>query len=723
MEGETNVSGIWLAGDLRGIPLLKYAIDSGSKVVDSIQKYLSKTQGEKGSEDHSENLDLLIIGAGVAGIAAGHRAAELGLRFQILSGDRSFSTIRDFPAQKPIFLYPKDFSPESNLVLRATVKEDLVDELEKFQEELETKQGAPVIRQAKVFSLEKRSGWISALDEEGKQILVAKTVLVCIGKSGDYRKLGIPGEDSPIVFHRLHDPADYSGKKIVVAGGGDSALEAAIALSESGASVHLVHRGSDFPKAKSENQDRISELETQGKLKISRNSKLVEIQNNLVRVETDSGISKAIQTDLVFSLIGRTPPYDFFRRSGLKIERDWNLPKIASLVGFLVFCVWMYHWKMDGSYISEFFRSRGWFPFSLESLRASFHPGEGFVWILFTNLVSPSFYYSIAYTGLVGIFGFRRVRKRPTPYIKRQTLTLFLIQFFPLFLIPFFILPILGVYGAYESGIGQWIADEFFPKVDYGLGREYWRSFGLILAWPLFIWNVFSGSPMWGWLTLSLVQTFVIIPLIVWRWGKGAYCGWICSCGALAETLGDDHRKKMPHGPIWNRVNILGQVILLAAFLLLIARLLSWFFPNSIGGVFQTFFSGFLYGWFPFTYYYFVDVWLAGILGVGLYFHFSGRTWCRFACPLAALMHIYARFSRFRIFAEKKKCISCNICTSVCHQGIDVMSFANKGLPMEDPQCVRCSACVVNCPTQVLHFGRLDSQGNPVYDQTRAVLN
>ena len=115
-----------------------------------------------------------------------------------------------------------------------------------------------------------------------------------------------------------------------------------------------------------------------------------------------------------------------------------------------------------------------------------------------------------------------------------------------------------------------------------------------------------------------------------------------------------------------------------------------------------------------------VDVFLAGIIGVGLYFWFSGRVWCRFACPLAALMHVYTRFSRFRIFAEKKKCISCNVCTSQCHQGIDVMNFANKGLPMEDPQCVRCSACVQACPTGVLSFGRYGPGGLPVLDRTPA---
>jgi polyferredoxin len=115
-----------------------------------------------------------------------------------------------------------------------------------------------------------------------------------------------------------------------------------------------------------------------------------------------------------------------------------------------------------------------------------------------------------------------------------------------------------------------------------------------------------------------------------------------------------------------------------------------------------------------------VDVMLAGVLGLGLYFWFSGRVWCRFACPLAALMHIYARFSQFRIFADEKKCISCNVCTSVCHQGIDVMNFANKGLPMEDPECVRCSACVQSCPTGTLSFGRLGSDRLPILDRLAA---
>ena len=152
----------------------------------------------------------------------------------------------------------------------------------------------------------------------------------------------------------------------------------------------------------------------------------------------------------------------------------------------------------------------------------------------------------------------------------------------------------------------------------------------------------------------------------------------------------------------------MGQAILAICLLLLVSRVVSWTWPETgIGNGLRLVHEGLLYGWKPFgiqlPYKWVVDLLLAGIIGYGAYFWFSGRVWCRFACPLAALMHVYTRFSRFRILADKKKCISCYVCTSVCHEGIDIMNFANKGLPMEDPECVRCSACAgssarfVNC--------------------------
>jgi len=319
-------------------------------------------------------------------------------------------------------------------------------------------------------------------------------------------------------------------------------------------------------------------------------------------------------------------------------------------------------------------------------------------------------------------FGLRRIKRRNTSYVRLQTYSLMGFQLIPLFLLPYIVLPLMGHNGWFDSGVMKTIADNLFPVVNYEHGREYWRAFGLVLAWPLFFWNVFTSQPLWWWLGISFLQTFVIIPLIVYRWGKGAYCGWVCSCGGLAETMGDTHREKMPHGPFWNRLNMAGQVILLAALLIAGFRFVAWMAPNSaLGRTSAQLFSGLLNQWsvlgVELNYYHVVDIGLAGIIGLCMYFWFSGRVWCRFACPLAALMHIYARFSRYRIFPEKKKCISCNVCTSVCHQGIDVMNFANKGMPMEDPECVRCSACVQMCPTGVLTFGRLDGDGKIIYDK------
>src|SRR5205807_2109607 len=123
---------------------------------------------------------------------------------------------------------------------------------------------------------------------------------------------------------------------------------------------------------------------------------------------------------------------------------------------------------------------------------------------------------------------------------------------------------------------------------------------------------------------------------------------------------------KMPHGPLWNRLNMVGQGILAVALGLLVLRTVLWIHPSpAASAVFERLLQA-----KPVSYKYVVDFTLAGVMGLGCYFWLSGRVWCRFACPLAALMHIYARFSRFRIFPEKAKCISCNVCTSVCHQGI-----------------------------------------------------
>jgi thioredoxin reductase/ferredoxin len=740
-DGSTNVPGVYITGDLTGIPLLKLSADSGARAVQRIAAdgRFQALRRADGAPAGRTLLDLVIVGAGVSGMAAALEARKLGLEFAVLEATEPFSTLVNFPKAKPIYTYPTAMRPAGELQFAATIKEDLLDEMHA--------QTTAVGIQPRAAHAERvrRHGRFLEVVVAGGENLLARRVIVAIGRSGNFRKLGVPGEDRDKVYNRLHDPKDFAGQDVLVVGGGDSALEAAIALAQCGGRVTLSYRKPEFSRPKPENVEKLQailddpgadvqvehptservttsagrflgEHRRPASIQLLLPSRLERVDASTVTLGTAGG-PQTLPNAAVFSMIGREAPLDFFRRSGIAVRGEWSWGSRLGLAAFLLFCAALYDWK-SGGYLDKLGRSLGGFPYALEHAAAGADPGS-LLGIVLRSAAGPSFWYTLAYSLLIVTFGVRRIRRRRTPYVTAQTLVLIAVQVVPLFLLPEIILPWLDRHGLLPG----WIADPLFPRVDYGHGREFWRAYGLVLAWPLMVYNFFTDAPLWGWLVLGGLQTFVAIPALVYFFGKGAYCGWICSCGALAETLGDTHRHKMPHGPGWNRLNLLGQGILALACLLFILRIAGWLWPGNAGlrglnfalkdgtGV-----SGPLH---LLSYKWMVDVFLAGILGYGLYFWFSGRMWCRFACPLAALMHLYARFSRFRILADKKKCISCNVCTSVCHQGIDVMNFANKGMPMADPECVRCSACVQSCPTGVLTFGQVDRRDGRVLGTDR----
>jgi NosR/NirI family transcriptional regulator, nitrous oxide reductase regulator len=757
-DGTTAVAGVRVVGDLTGVPLLKFSSDTGAR---AIQRILEEPDFAAARTKDPGALDVAIVGAGVSGIAAALEAKKNGLTFAVFEATEIFSTVANFPKGKPIYTYPTGMTPAGELQFKSEVhpKEELLARMEKVRKEAGIE---PVM--ARIERIERKGNLLVLHHGDKKTVTLARRAIIAIGRSGNHRRLGVPGEDLDKVFNRLYDPKEFVGKRALVVGGGDSACETAIALATAGAHVTVSYRKKEFARPKPENVEKIRELERNpnapvavehpsservttatgpfmkvkgdehppGSIRLALGTQVVRIEANKVVLSDESKKEQVLDNDVVFTMLGREAPLDFFRRSGIPIRGEWTMATAAGFAAFLLFCVFLYNWKAGGD-VNQYFQKHGLFPYDVPGLlqRAggaiadqSKRP-ETLLGTLTISLTEPGFYYSLAYCVCVLLFGTARIKRRKTPYVTRQTIALTLIQWIPLFLLPYIVLPWMGHAGWFDSGFGKTFADHLFPVANYGQGREYWRAFGFILAWPLFIWNVFSSQPMWWWLVICFVQTFVLIPLIIRRWGKGAYCGWICSCGALAETMGDTQRQKMPHGPLWNRVNMTGQVVLAAAFALFIARAISWAWPNTtVGGAAGKFFSGLLSGWAPFgiqlNYYHVVDITLAGIVGVGFYFWFSGRVWCRFACPLAALMHVYTRFSKFRIFPDKAKCISCNVCTSVCHQGIDIMNFANKGLPMEDPECVRCSACVQSCPTGVLQFGRYGPGNLPVLDRLPA---
>ena len=178
----------------------------------------------------------------------------------------------------------------------------------------------------------------------------------------------------------------------------------------------------------------------------------------------------------------------------------------------------MYNWKNTSSSINKVFQTNHWFPYNVPfkllriipiCLAQLFKACAIHRFIILLRIV-----FALSFLEFEGLTGVK------TPYVKAQTLTLMAIQCIPLFILPQIVLPWMGYNGWFEHGVGKSFADALFPIVQYGHGREYWRASGLILAWPLFIWNVFTGQPLWWWLGISFAQTFVIIPLIIFTGAK-----------------------------------------------------------------------------------------------------------------------------------------------------------------------------------------------------------
>lgn len=772
-DGETSVKGIFIIGDLTGIPLLKLAAESGKKIIDQFEKD-NEFKKQRGANAKDDIYDTIIVGAGPAGIAAGMEAVKKDYKFKILESSKKFSTIINFPKGKPIIAAPNKYSQESDLKIKDGIKESLLDELNEQVKNIDL----PIEEGVMVDKIEKEGDHFNLITSEGNY--KALRIVLAVGKSGNARMLEVPGEELPKVYNRLIDPNDAKGEEVLVVGGGDSALETAIAISHCAKSVTLSYRKPSFARPKQQNEQKLKELVEQGKIKLQLETNVKEVKENSVILLDKNKNEFEIETSMVFTMIGKELPTQFFKRSNIKMEGELSLTAKLQFALLLLFAGVLYFGKSStdfyngffgkvdawGDVLSNIFKGEFWYKFIklpsvlfstlfsdtvriwsvtkyinsvvayfsfvafivlgfyllykfikdyVPQIKPNWQTFKYFYFIsvgIFFALIffggryfgveffgrSQSFWYTGIYSLTILIFGLRRMKMKPTRYIKYQTWSLILIQALPLFILPEFVFPFLGNIGLLGTQDG-FILTQVFP------GESYWRSYGFILAWPLFLPNLFNSNITEFWLVFSLVQTFVLIPYVVYRWGKGAYCGWICSCGALAETLGDEYRTLAPHGPKAKKWENFGQWALLAAFLITGLKLVSVLYNINIPIINKnvSYTADFLHKF----YYIGIDVIFAGVLGVGVYFFMSGRVWCRFGCPLAAWMHIVNRFSRYRIFADKKKCISCNICTKVCHMGIDVMNYANKGIPMTDVECVRCSACVVNCPTEVLSFGSL----------------
>lgn len=716
---ESSVPGIYVIGDLTGIPLLKYAVASGKEVW---QYITNKIESEATS-----TYDAVIIGAGPSGISCAIEAKRLGRNVVVLESNDAFQTINSYPKGKPIFAEPDSLFVDSPLQIENGTKESLLDSLSKSL----SKAKINLIKNARVSSIKSLTeSYGFAVTTESGTLYNTKNVIIAMGKSGDPKKLGVTGENLEHVFYRLLDPASSTDKEVMVVGGGDSAVEAAIAISKYAKRTTLVHRGESLSRPKAQNLNQLHQLVKSENIEILLETQVDSITTKEV-ILRDKKAAKKRKVDALYILVGSDPPVSFLKKVGIRLQNVRNLSDWVGFFTFISFAMAAYFgkasfylpaWYGYVATISAIFCVIGTFTWiGMTNYKRRFQLPSS--WIFFRNIYLslvpmyflsvyflsaykgfhlfgklPSFHYTLIYSLTILFFGIRRIFIRRTKYIFWQTFTLIFVQVVFLFLLPEIVLPYLGKIQALGPSDG-FFRTQVFPN------DAYWKAYGFILAWPLSMGVLYDGNLTMFWLIYGLCFTFGFIPMLVYYFGKGAYCGWICSCGGLAETLGDEHRAKMPHSKLAYKIEHSGQWILLVAFVLTILKLVGVFGKNVVPFLVTFESTADSIKW---IYDLIVDIGLAGVMGVGCYFFLSGRIWCRMFCPLASLMHIYAKFSKFRIFSDKKKCISCNICTANCHQGIDVMSYANQGRPMDSVQCVRCSACVSLCPTKVLTFGMVE---------------
>lgn len=303
---ETNVPGIFIVGELCGMGLIKTAINEGKLVIDHLR-------ARKQPELSPDSYDVAIIGAGPAGLSASLAAQQYGLKYVTLEQGEIASTIRQYPRQKFLMAEPLDIPLYGNLYVADGTKEGLL----AVWETIIRNTGVQIRTNEKAQAIQKNGAGFYVETAKGKYH--ARQVVLAIGKRGAPRKLGIPGEDLPKVAYRLIEAESYEGKDILVVGGGDSAIEAALAVGRSGKNrTTLSYRGTSFNRARERNRQLLEQAREAGAIRVELNSHLTVIGPEFVMLDA-SGESLRLPNDFVFISIGGESPEDFLQKVGIAI--------------------------------------------------------------------------------------------------------------------------------------------------------------------------------------------------------------------------------------------------------------------------------------------------------------------------------------------------------------------------------------------------------------------
>jgi thioredoxin reductase/NAD-dependent dihydropyrimidine dehydrogenase PreA subunit len=304
---ETNIPGLFIAGELGGMGLVRKAAEQGRQAMNSIKDTL------KG--DRNADLDVLIVGAGPAGIAAGLGAIQHKLRYRIVEQEDSLGgTVYHYPRNKIIMTAPVQLPIVGKVRMSEISKEALL----AFWSGIVDKTGLKISFRERMESLQPNGRAFQVKTSGGEYS--ARAVLLAIGRRGTPRKLGVPGEELPKVVYRLIDAEQYQGQKVLVVGGGDSALEAALAIAaEAGTEVALSYRGEAFGRVKVKNRQRLEEAQKAGRINVLLKSNITRIEPREVILELESG-QAVLPNDAVIVSAGGVLPIDLLKTAGIQFE-------------------------------------------------------------------------------------------------------------------------------------------------------------------------------------------------------------------------------------------------------------------------------------------------------------------------------------------------------------------------------------------------------------------
>jgi thioredoxin reductase/ferredoxin len=308
-EYETNVENLFIAGELGGLALIKNAVNQGRDSMDAIARRLSL---DGSNENGRELLDVVIVGAGPAGISASLRAAEHGLKTVTLERETVGGTVSKYPRAKLVMTSPVEFPLYGRFHKTALSKEELIN----FWEKVIGRTDLNIHTSEAVDAVKKESdGLFHVRTAQGEYR--SRAVVLAMGRAGTPRKLGVKGEELPHVLYRLIEADHYIDNDILIVGGGDSAVEAAMGLAhQRGNRVTVSYRKGEFSRLKDRNAKRMEEQIRLGNIKVLFNSIPVEFRVGSVAIDCDGQV-RELPNDFVWIFAGGTPPSEFLKASGI----------------------------------------------------------------------------------------------------------------------------------------------------------------------------------------------------------------------------------------------------------------------------------------------------------------------------------------------------------------------------------------------------------------------